>query len=193
MRTRQETNNAISILREKGDDISLIQASILENRRTEAWVFESFVKNVAEENKNEEAFYAARDAARYLAGHITETEFLPETAGRISEPGDKPSSKMICVDADLIRHLTRQVSRLESAIERLLDKPTKPQTKKADAGADDFVNQTRACQWIGCSRVTLRSWTTKGLVPSYRKMNAVYYRLSELEQCTVVQNFKTIQ
>lgn len=193
MRTKQEINKTISILREKGDDLSLIQADILEGRRTEAWVFDNFVKNVSERNKDEAAFYAARDAARYMAGHITETDLLPGTAGKVYEPSDKSSGKMIYVDSDLIMRLIEQVDRLEGTIGRLLDEPPKLQIKKADASVNDFVNQTQACKSIGCSRVTLRSWTAKGLVPSYRKMNTVYYSLSELEQCAVVQNFKTIQ
>lgn len=70
MRTKQEIRQAVAILRHKGDRISMLQAATLEEGRNEAWVFATYVTSVPEGAKDEAAFFAARDAARFAAGHI---------------------------------------------------------------------------------------------------------------------------
>ncbi|MCD7926672.1 MAG: DNA-binding protein [Bacteroides sp.] len=158
MRKQAEITHAICILRQKGDDASLVQVGILEDKRTEAWVFDNFVKNVSEEHKNENLFFAARDAARYLAGRIELEELLPGIITEsIESEENHDSSKMTYVDSDLILRLIEQVNRLENKIDNLLKEPDyKTRLNKADVNITDFVNQTQACEFIGCSRVTLR-------------------------------------
>ena len=68
MRKQEEINRAAAILRKKGDRISVAQAEVLEKRRTETQLFKEFVLSVGEEKKDEQFFYALRDAARYAAG-----------------------------------------------------------------------------------------------------------------------------
>ena len=68
MRKQQEINRAVDILRKKGDRISVAQAEVLEQKRTETQLFKEFVMSVGEEKKDERFFYALRDAARYAAG-----------------------------------------------------------------------------------------------------------------------------
>lgn len=69
MRKKQEIKKGITILRMKGDKISLLQAEVLENGHNESQVFATYVASVPEEDKDETVFYACRDAARFAAGH----------------------------------------------------------------------------------------------------------------------------
>lgn len=62
MRTNKEISRAAVLLRRKGDRTSLIQAEVIEKRLTEKAVFELYVTNVPAEEKDEAAFFAARDA-----------------------------------------------------------------------------------------------------------------------------------
>lgn len=47
MRKNREIDQAIAILRKKGDKTSMIQAEVLQERHTEVWVFEHYVRNVS--------------------------------------------------------------------------------------------------------------------------------------------------
>ena len=69
MRTKNEIKQAVAILTRKADRLSLVQAEVLQGSMTEQQVFQKYVMEVAEENRDEEMFFAARDAARFSAGH----------------------------------------------------------------------------------------------------------------------------
>ena len=67
MRTKNEIKQAVAILTRKADRLSLVQAEVLQGSMTEQHVFQKYVMEVAEENRDEEMFFAARDAARFSA------------------------------------------------------------------------------------------------------------------------------
>ena len=56
MRKKQEIKKGITILRMKGDKISLLQAEVLENGHNESQVFATYVASVPEEDKDETVF-----------------------------------------------------------------------------------------------------------------------------------------
>lgn len=56
MRTKQEINRALGILYSRGDKISMLQADILENRRSERQIFQKMVMDVPQESRDEDAF-----------------------------------------------------------------------------------------------------------------------------------------
>ena len=78
MRTKNEINQAVAILTRKADRLSLVQAEVLQGSMTEQQVFQKYVMEVAEENRDEVVFFAARDAARFSAGHIGLEELIPD-------------------------------------------------------------------------------------------------------------------
>ena len=78
MRTKNEIKQAVAILTRKADRLSLVQAEVLQGSMTEQQVFQKYVMEVAEENRDEEMFFAARDAARFSAGHIGLEELIPD-------------------------------------------------------------------------------------------------------------------
>lgn len=61
MRTKNEINQAVAILTRKADRPSLVQAEVLQGSMTEQQVFQKYVMEVAEENRDEVVFFAARD------------------------------------------------------------------------------------------------------------------------------------
>lgn len=197
MRTKQETERAAAILQKKGDRISLVQLGIVVNGRTESWVFEHYVQNISEEAKDEATFFAARDAARYVAGSIALEELIPDAEAYaicLSDCGDSEAGTLL-VGVDILYKLVKQIARLEQKIDALTSQRAKdiPYTTQADYSKDDFMTQEKAYQYIGCSKVTLQSWTKRGLVKASRKGSHVYYSKSELDENVTVQNFKHLK
>ena len=78
MRTKNEIKQAVAILTRKADRLSLVQAEVLQGSMTEQQVFQKYVMEVAEENRDEEMFFAARDAAhKRLVEALDRGEELP--------------------------------------------------------------------------------------------------------------------
>lgn len=196
MRTKQEISQAAAILRQKGDRLSLEQAVIAENRCTEAWVFEHYVTNVSPQNKDETLFFAARDAARYVAGGISLEALIPDASEYPAlEETDASTGATLLISADILERLIRQIARLEQKVDALTAHRTKniAYTTLADCSKDDFLTQKEACEYIGCSKVTLLAWMKKGLVKGSRRGSHIYYSQSELDENITVQNFKNLK
>lgn len=56
MRKQEEINRAAAILRKKSDRISVAQAEVLEQRRTETQLFKEFVVSAGEDKKDDKFF-----------------------------------------------------------------------------------------------------------------------------------------
>lgn len=190
MRTTKEINQAAAILRKKGERLSIIQAEVLEKRLNEKAVFERYVVCVPAKEKDEATFFAARDAARYLDGGITLEELIPD-----AEKYPVKEMDTVIIHRDLIKTLIEKIDSLERKIDALsgIQPIKKTYTTQADYSKGDYMTQEKAFQYIGCSKVTLKSWTDKGLVKGYRKGAHVYYSKSELDANPTVQNFKNIK
>lgn len=189
MRKNREIDQAIAILRKKGDKTSMIQAEVLKERHTEVWVFEHYVRNVSEGNRDEAAYCAAREAALFLTGKLELETLIPDVSkyGAVRLP-DTP--KKISSEA-----LLRRIEKLEILVEELLDERRRRCAYKKmpeSYSRADFLIQQKAYEYIGCSRGTLKSWTDKGLVTGYRKGTKVYYSKSELDASPTVRNFMNI-
>ena len=206
MRTKNEIRQAVAILRHKGDRISMLQAATLEEGRNEAWVFATYVTSVPEEAKDETAFYACRDAARFVAGHIGLEELVPDvqsmTAADFAAAGalgtmdaPKPKKERQTVSVQEFEALKRKVKQLEGFMEDLLKERRQraEYQKLPDTNRADFIGQKEATELIGCTRETLGAWQRKGFITGYRKAGLVYYSKSELAASPVVQNFITIK
>ena len=112
MRKQQEINRAVAILRKKGDRISVAQAEVLEQKRTETQLFKEFVMSVGEEKKDEQFFYALRDAARYAAGGMELEDLIPDA--------DKyPADEQAGTDAGSVTLSWKEYNDLLLRIERL--------------------------------------------------------------------------
>lgn len=195
MRSKQEIKHAAAVLRKKGDATSLLQAAILEERRTEAWVFEQYVTNVSEERKDESAFFAARDAARFVAGRLTLEELVPDADQypvRIPEQEKQEHKKVSYQEFEAMR---RRMKLLEGLVDELCKERRQraEYQKKPETNRGDFISAQAATEYVGCSRETLNDWQRKGYITGYRKAGRVYYSKSELESSARVQTFRTIR
>ncbi len=120
MRKKQEIKKGITILRMKGDKISLLQAEVLENGHNESLVFATYVASVPEEDKDETVFYACRDAARFAAGRLSLEELIPDV-DRYPVTVDRPEPKeRQSVSVREFEILKRKVAQLEGFVEDLL-------------------------------------------------------------------------
>jgi len=66
--------DALSAMPSKENDA---RRQVLELNMTEKQVFDEYVKNIGMEDRDENVYYAARDAARYLAGQLEATDIVP--------------------------------------------------------------------------------------------------------------------
>lgn len=204
MRTKNEIKQAVAILTHKADRLSLVQAEVLQAGMTEQQVFQKYIMEVAEENRDEAVFFAARDAARFSAGHIGLEELIPDvqnmTAADFAAAGACNTEKKTLKEKQTVslrefEALKRRVQQLEGFVDELLkERRRKAEYQKLpDTNRADFIGQKAATELVGCSRGTLGAWQRKGLITGYRKAGLVYYSRTELAASPVVQNFINIK
>ena len=195
MRKQQEINRAAAILRKKGDRISMAQAEVLEQRRTETELFKEFVLSVGEEKKDDKFFYALRDAARFAAGGLDLEELVPDADKYPMELTPVQKKERQTVSYQEYQALMRRVNVLEGLLDELCKERRQraEYQKKPDTNRADFIGQEEATKYVGCTRETLRTWQQKGLITAYSKAGRVYYSKSELESSPKVQTFRTIK
>lgn len=186
MRTKNEINQAVAILTRKADRPSLVQAEVLQGSMTEQQVFQKYVMEVAEENRDEVVFFAARDAARFSAGHIGLEELIPDvqsmTAADFAATG---ALGVVDEESDTIMLSRKEFNRLLARIERLehwtglrrkaAPGDCTPLPLPEDADMDDLMKQNEACRYLSCGKNTIKGYASRGLVHSYKKGKFTYY------------------
>lgn len=193
MRTKEEINEVLEVLYTRGDNLSMLQAEVLEQRYSERMIFERMVMNVPQESRDEAAFFAARDAVLFLEGKLGLEEFLSEAMAQ-GDTEEERSTQEVSVSVDYLLALTARVERLEKLVHFLQGRKNKSTYKhQADANKQDYLTQTQAYKYIGCSQLTLIRWTKDGNVKGYRKGAHVYYSKSELDTNPTVQNFRNLK
>lgn len=195
MRTNREISRAAALLRRKGDRTSLIQAEVIEKRLTEKAVFELYVTNVPAEEKDEAAFFAARDAARYVAGSITLEELAPDVniTSRQTE-SDTPGLEMldedrIVVSKRMLYNLLSRVNRLELKVG--IRKTTMKVNRKKATGnePEDLISQAEVVRLLGCGKSTVKRWADRGYITGYQKDGHVSYSKKEIRNSQVIKEY----
>ena len=203
IRTKQEIKQAVAILEHKADSLSMVMAEVLQEGMTEQQVFQKYVMDVADADRDESVFFAARDAARFRAGHIGLEELIPDAqsmnAADFNAAGalgivDEENDTILLSRKDFNKLLAR-IKRLEKQVGFLCEKYEKELVyyQSPNLEKDDFMIQEDAFKYIGCSKATINSWTKKGFVKGYRKGTRVYYSKSELDSNPTVQNFRHLK
>ncbi len=192
MKTKREIDHAVALLKKKGDPGSLVQAEVLTGRHDEKWVFNRYV-NVPESEKDEAMFFAARDAAQYLAGKIGLDALIPGAV----EPDVKSNPKrilpedeeQIVVSRRTLTNLLQRINRLERLVgvrKVAMKLKHKPLTESVPA---DLISQADALRKLGCGKSTIKRWASKGLIKGYVQNDRVSYSLSELYASDVVKEY----
>ena len=139
--------------------------------------------SVGEEKKDEQFFYALRDAARYAAGGMELEDLIPDA--------DKyPADEQAGTDAGSVTLSRKEYNDLLLRIERLeqwIGLSRKPATLKPvemPEGMDmtGMLKQNEACQYLNCGKNTIKKWVAKGLVHAWQKGKYVYYSKKELDK-----------
>lgn len=190
MRKEKEIKFAVGMLKAAGNEVQTLQVAVLENRRTEAWVFENYVKNVAEENKDEAKFFAARDAARYLAGSIELEELLPEVDFSVMKDHNTAEEEQtITLSYRDYKELVKRVERIERRM-GLRAKINETKRKDATEAPKDLISQVDACRMLGCGKSTIKRWADNSFITGYTIGRRVYYSKKELNNSDIVKEYR---
>lgn len=185
MRKQSEINRAIEHLKACNDNVSRIQLEVLETKRSESWVFNRYVRDVPEDERNETLFYAARDAAQFLAGKIGISSICPDLE---DEPEEEEET--ITLSLSEYKKLLRRLDRVERRLGLRVGSLEKVPRKDISEAPDDLIGQADACRLIGCGKTTIKRWANKGLITGYQKGRSVYYSRRELIGSPVVKDYK---
>lgn len=195
MRTKQEIKQAVAILNHKADRLSQIMAEVLTSSMTEQQVFQKYVMEVGEEDRDEEVFFAARDVARFLAGHIGLEELIPDFESiPVEEVPDATTQQvpvsgeieMIEVPLQTFREILGSIRQLEEEVCALCGIDSNIRT----VPTNDLMELKSVLEYIGCGETTLRRWIRKGLLPvPYHRGIYSFYSKSELESNKTVQRY----
>lgn len=194
MRKSQEIDRAIAILQKKGDKLSNVQAEILKNRRNEIWVFEHYIRDTSNANRDEATYCAARDAAKYLNGKLELAELISDVEEY--DVNTKDLTEQLPNRNEMwkmIKELTNRVELLEMINGQKLDfKLYTPNLQEEGPNPNDseYMLQAVAYKYIGCSLTTLKSWKKKGIIPFYRKGGRIYFKKSDIDNNPVLNQYK---
>lgn len=189
MRRKQEINRAIAVLRNLGDKINFVMAEVLENGLSEQQVFQKYVVETEETDRNEDIFFAARDAARYAAGHLELNELIPGIEFSVVAVPllQSPSEVMIQVPLQTLQGILTTLKQLEAQVCTLcgISESVSPQIV-----ANDLMEQKEVLEYIGCGSTSLRRWIKRGVVSApYRRGTLSYFSKQELDNNPVIQRY----
>lgn len=197
MRNSKEIKQALAILAKQADRISLVQADVLRDRRSEVWVFEHYVRDMPKQEQDETVYCAARDAAQYLSGKIELEDLIPGvTLDKLSVTDtdcDLDDPDKIVVSKRTLFNLLKRVNHLEKALG--IRKVSMKINRKSINGevADDLISQIDACKYVGCGKTTIKRWADKGIITGYKKGTRVYFSKRELDRSKVVREHRMMK
>lgn len=180
MRKKSEIKRAIEALRQKCDHISQAKLQVLEGARSEQWVFNNYVK-IPDEERDEEAFFAARDAAQFVAGKIGISAICPEL-----EDEPEEDEETITLSRSEYEKLLKRLERVERRLGLRVGTVEKAEKKDISEAPDDLIPQVEACRYIGCGKSTIKRWADRGLITGYVKGRSIMYSRKELDKSKVV-------
>lgn len=187
MRKQSQIDRAIEHLKSYNDAASRIQVEVLEMKRSESWVFNQYVRDVPEDERNETLFYAARDAAQFLAGKIGISAICPDLE---DEPEEEEEEGTITLSLSEYKKLLLRLERVERRLGLRVGDVAPAPRKDISEAPDELIGQADACRLIGCAKTTIKQWANKGLITRYQKGYNVYYSRRELLGSSVVKDYK---
>ena len=181
MRKNKDISLAIAVLKKKGGKLSLIQIEVLENRHNEIWVFEHYVRDVENENRDEAVYCAARDAAMFLAGKIEVGDLIPDmNQYPVTEKDLKEQT-----GKDRIKALENRLCELERLVEFLSQKINLT-VRDEDLG---YMTSKEVVDYIGCPVSLMRTWRKKGVLPYYQRGSRVFYHKKDIDNSITIKKY----
>ncbi|WP_072542780.1 helix-turn-helix domain-containing protein [Bacteroides mediterraneensis] len=186
MRKQSQINRAIEHLKSYNDAASRIQVEVLEMKCSESWVFNQYVRDVPEDERDETLFYAARDAAQFLAGKIGISAICPD----LEDEPEEEEEETITISLSEYKKLLLRLERVERRLGLRVGDVAPAPRKDISEAPDELIGQADACRMIGCAKTTIKQWANKGLITRYQKGYNVYYSRRELLGSSVVRDYK---
>jgi len=188
MRSKKEIDDALFRLTLLPNNAARrAQIEVLTGCRSESWVFDKYVRNAPAGERDEDVFYAARDAAQFVAGKL-ELDAVLEINPLDDEQQDGAGE--VTVPKALFQNLMERVAQLEKDVQSLRGEKTFPAAAPKPAAGEAFLTGEEAAYHIGCSYRTLSMWRKKGLVTGHKKGNFLFYLPSELAASDTVKRFR---
>lgn len=185
MRKQSEINRAIAYLEERNyDPICRIQREVLEEKRSESWVFNQYVRDVPEDEQNETLFYAARDAAMFLSGKIGISSICPDLEDGPEE--EEEQEETITLSRHEYDNLLQRLERVERKLR--LHQCNHEKISKKTSG--DLISQVDACLYIGCGKSTIKRWADRGVLTRYKKKQRIFYSKKEIDKSKVIKGHR---
>ena len=182
MRPTKELKQALEQLSLQADSPERqAQIEVIRNCHSERKVFELYVMKA--EVKNESVFYAARDAAQFVAGKL-ELETLLGMDVPPVEDEPEPEEEKVTVSKAYLEELERRIEQME--IKMLKIEGIK---KLVQDDHEESLTFPEVCYYIGCSRDTLTRWTKEGILNAEKRGRYYYYKSSDLINSSVVRTF----
>ena len=139
MRKQSEINRAIEHLKACNDNVSRIQLEVLETKRSESWVFNRYVRDVPEDERNETLFYAARDAAQFLAGKIGISSICPDLEDEPEE--EEEQEETITLSLSEYKKLLLRLDRVERRLGLRVGDVAPAPRKDISEAPDEIIGQ----------------------------------------------------
>lgn len=172
---------ALAYLKDKEDAISVAQHNVLINEMNETQVFNTYMSSLPEEERNEDVYYAARDAARFRVGKLPLSAVIPDAE---DDDNDTEDDDTVTIKRSQLEDILKRLERLEKRVGICVE--TKP-LHKAPA---DIMTIEEAAAWVGCGERTISRWAHKGCFTTYRNSGRGYFSKSEIENSSVYQEYK---
>lgn len=189
MRKQNEIKRAVEVLKKHTDPASLAQLDVLQNRRSETWVFIHYVREVPEEERDPALFYAARDAAQFLTGKISISAICPELDDEPEEEPE-PDDDAITLSRKEYEKLLKRLERVERRLGLRVGTTDRAPRKDLSEAPADLISQVDACKYIGCGKSTIKRWADKGLLTGYKKGRSVCFSRKEIDRAPVVKEHR---
>lgn len=182
--SNKQIQKALAYLKDKDDVISAAQYNTLLNRMNESQVFSTYMASLPDEERNEDVYYAARDAARFLAGKLPLSAIIPLAE---DDDNDTEDDDTVTIKRSQLEDILKRLERLEKKVGiRKVDRIA----MVANKAPDDLISRLEAIKWIGCGKSTIRRWALSGAITQYTSGGNIYYSKSEIKKSLVYQEYK---
>ena len=180
----KQIQKALAYLKDKDDAISAAQYNVLINEMNETQVFNTYMSSLPEEERNEDVYYAARDAARFRLGKLPLSAVIPDAE---DDDNDTEDDDTVTIKRSQLEDILKRLERLEKRVGIIR---CVRETKSISVAPDDIMSMEETIRWTGCGKKTVRRWANRGSFTTYADGKRYFFSQSEIENSLVYQDYK---
>lgn len=174
MRRKEDIQCLINALLATPNKENDARRTVLEMNLTESQVFNEYVKNIGMEERDENVYYAARDAARYLNGQLEATDIVPDIV-LPSEEYDLDED-VISISVNDFNALVERVAKLEKIVMTYEHNESRTRQPK-----DDLISIGEATRIYNVNYKTFLRWIQSGWLSAVDKGKYHFVSVHEIE------------